>query len=92
MLTSAIVTPVAWVTTVTRSTLAGVAATIAIVIVAQVGVLVGAGGWMPFAAPTLWAMSGGSGVSPLQLALVGVIPLVSTALTVATWRRLQLDR
>lgn len=92
VLTSAIVTPVAWVTTVTRSTLAGVAATIAIVIVAQVGVLVGAGGWMPFAAPTLWAMSGGSGVSPLQLALVGVIPLVSTALTVATWRRLQLDR
>lgn len=92
LLTCAISTPVGWVTTLARSPLGGIAAAIAIVVVAQVGVLVGAGGWMPFAAPTLWAMSGGDAVSPLQLALVGAVAAASAALVVGAWRRLQLDR
>lgn len=92
LLTCAIATPVAWITSLARSTLGGVTTTIAIVVVAQVGVLAGAGGWMPFAAPTLWAMSGGNAVSPLQLALVGTVPAASAALAIAAWRRLQLDR
>ena len=92
LLTAAIAAPVAWITTLVRSTLGGVTTTIAIVVIAQVGVLAGAGGWMPFAAPTLWAMSGGSTVSPLQLVLVGAVAAASVALTISAWHRLQLDR
>jgi ABC-2 type transport system permease protein len=92
LLTGAIAAPVAWVTTLARSTLGGVTAAIVIVVVAQVGVLVGAGGWMPFAAPTIWAMSGGTLVSFGQLAIAAAVALVFGALTVDAWRRLQLDR
>lgn len=92
LLTAALAGPVAWITTLARSTLGGVTATIVIVVVAQIGVLAGAGGWMPFAAPTLWAMSDGRAVSPVQLALVAAVAAASGALVVATWHRLQLDR
>ncbi|HET8927872.1 MAG TPA: ABC transporter permease [Microbacterium sp.] len=88
----AIVIPVAWVTTLARSTLGGVTATIVIVVVAQVGVLAGAGGWMPLAAPTLWAMSGGNAVTSLQLAITLAVAAVSAVLVVHAWHRLQLDR
>src|SRR5699024_6219157 len=43
-LTGAAATPVAWVTTLARSLLAGVGTTILLIVVAQVGVLVGSGG------------------------------------------------
>jgi ABC-2 type transport system permease protein len=92
LLTCAIATPVAWITTLARSTLGGVAATIVIVVIAQVGVLAGAGGWMPFAAPTLWVMSAGSSITPVQLALVVVVGAASSVLVITAWRRLQLDR
>ncbi|MEH6819465.1 MAG: ABC transporter permease [Dietzia psychralcaliphila] len=91
-LSSGIAIPVAWIATVTRSLLAAVGSTIALVVVAQVGALAGAGGWMPLAAPALWAMSEGEAVTAPQLAVAGIIAVASAALTCAAWRRLQLDR
>ncbi|GGH41283.1 ABC transporter permease [Microbacterium album] len=92
ILTAAIALPVAWVASVTRSLLGGVAATIGLVVIAQVGVLAGDDGWMPLAAPALWAMSSGSGATPVQLALSLAVGLAFAASTALVWHRLQLDR
>ncbi|UJP09152.1 ABC transporter permease [Microbacterium sp. KUDC0406] len=92
LLTGLIVTPVAWIATAAHSVFAGVGGTIALVILAQVGSLSGAGGWMPLAAPALWAMSGGAEVTTGQLLLVLAVPVVFAALVCASWSRLQLRR
>lgn len=84
--------PAAWIATVTRSLLVGVASTIALVVLAQVGALAGAGGWMPPAAPALWAMSDGTAVSAGQLALAAGFALAFLAPVCWSWSRLQLDR
>ncbi|WP_394768452.1 ABC transporter permease [Lacisediminihabitans sp.] len=88
----AITLPVAWAATLSRSVLGGVSVAIALVIVAQVSVLAGLGGWMPLAAPALWAVSGGSEVTPTQLLLL--VPFAGAAVlaTALAWRRMQLDR
>lgn len=91
-LTGIAVLPVAWVATATRSLLAAIGTAIGLVVVAQIGVLSGGAGWIPFAAPALWALSAGHAVSPVQLSLTVLVGIVSTAATVAAWRRLQLDR
>ena len=92
VLTAAIATPVAWTTTLGRSVLTGVGTTVGILVISEVAIISGAGGWSTFSAPGLWAVSGGTSVSVLQLALV--IPLVgiSIALVLMAWKRLQLDR
>lgn len=92
LLSAAIAAPIAWIATVTRSLLAAVGATIALVVTAQVGALAGAGGWMPIAAPALWAMSGGRDVNGPQLLLALAVGPAAALLTTATWNRLQLDR
>lgn len=92
ILTAAIAVPIAWIATVTRSILAAVGGAIALVIVAQVGSLAGMGGWVPLAAPALWAMSGGSAVNATQLSLAVAFGVVFSGLTCATWARLQLTR
>lgn len=81
---------VAWIATLTRSLLAGVGVTIALVIIAQIGALAGAGGWIPLAAPALWAMSNGTAVTAHQLTLPLAFAAVSTVLTCTSWARLQL--
>ncbi|GAA1980869.1 ABC transporter permease [Microbacterium pumilum] len=91
-LTAAVALPVAWVATAARSLLAGVSCAIGLVVVAQVGALTGMGGWMPVAAPSLWAISGGTAVSAVQLAAPVVLAGVVGAVTVWSWHRLQLDR
>jgi len=84
--------PAAWVATAARSLLGGVSAAIGLVVVAQVGVVAGADGWMPLAAPALWAISAGTAVSAAQLAVTGVFVAVCAVGTVWWWHRLQLDR
>lgn len=88
----AITLPVAWAATLSRSVLGGVSVAIGLVVVAQVSVLAGLGGWMPLAAPALWAISLGTGVSPVQLSLLLPFGAIFVVLTTASWRRLQLDR
>jgi len=90
--TAAIAAPVAWAATASRSLLGGVSTAIGLLVVAQVSVIAGVGGWMPLAAPTLWAMSAGTSVSVTQAAVAAVFAGLAVALTVVTWRRLQLDR
>ena len=63
IMSAAITVPVAWAATLSRSVLGGVSVAIGLVVVAQVSVLVGIGGWMPLAAPALWALSAGSAVT-----------------------------
>lgn len=92
VLTGIAVLPVAWVASGTRSLLASVGAAIGLVVAAQIGVLSGAGAWMPLAAPTLWALSSGAAVTPAQLGLTVLVGIISVAGTVAVWRGLQLDR
>lgn len=92
ILSAGIATPIAWIATVTRSILAAVGGTIALVVAAQVGALIGAGGWMPLAAPALWAMSDGVDVAVGQLALTGAFVLTSAVFVWMAWARLQLDR
>lgn len=92
VLSIAITLPVAWAATLSRSVLGGVSVAVGLVVVAQVSVLAGLGGWMPLAAPALWALTGGEGVSAVQLSLLvpfGALAIVAIAVT---WRRLQLDR
>lgn len=92
VLTAAIAVPAAWATTAARSVLAGIATTTGIVVVSQISVVAGAGGWFPFAAPALWAISAGTEVSAGQLLLVAPVVLAAAALTMLSWHRLQLDR
>jgi ABC-2 type transport system permease protein len=92
VLTAAIAVPAAWATTSTRSVLAGIGTTIGIVVLSQVAVVAGAGGWFPFAAPALWAISAGTEVSTPQLLAITPVVLAAAALTLLSWHRLQLDR
>ena len=92
VLSTGLAVPVAWLATLTRSLLAAVGGTIALVVAAQVGALAGAGGWMPFAAPALWATSNGTDVTATQLGMTLAVPLVFVALSCVAWSRLQLDR
>ena len=90
--TIVIATPAAWAATLGRSVLTGIATTIAILVLSQVSVIAGAGGWFPFAAPALWAINSDITVTPLQLTLVLPVVAVGVALTLSSWRHLQLDR
>lgn len=92
VLTAVVAVPVAWIATLARSLLAGVATAIGIVVLAQVGVVVGADGWMPLAAPALWAISGGTLASPLQLSVTLLLAVAVGGLTILAWQRMQLDR
>lgn len=92
LLSSLLATPAACVATLTRSLLAGVGTLIGLIVVAQVGALSGAGPWIPFSAPALWAMSAGSEVSAVQLSLSVATGIIFAALTVFSWSRLRLNR
>ena len=92
VMTAAIAAPVAWAATLGRSVLAGVSVSIGIVVVAQVSVLAGLGGWMPLASPALWAISSGEGVTSSQLLLVIPYFAACVLVTAGAWRTMQLDR
>ena len=91
-MSAAIAAPVAWAATLSRSVLGGVGVAIGLVVVAQVSVLAGLGGWMPLAAPALWALSAGAAVAPAQLLLVLPFAAAAVIATAISWSRLQLDR
>lgn len=85
-------TPVAVAATLGRSVLAAVGVAVALLVVAQVSVIAGAGGWMPLAAPALWAASAGQLATAPQVALVVPFAAVWTVATLVAWRRLELLR
>ncbi|RZL76809.1 MAG: bacitracin ABC transporter permease [Rhodococcus sp. (in: high G+C Gram-positive bacteria)] len=87
VLTAALALPCAWVATLARGYLPAVAAVIAVVVLAQMAVLTGIGGWFPFSLPGLWAADTGA-VPAGRLLLVLPIPVIGAALTVHRWQRL----
>lgn len=91
LLTALLAVPAAWVASLVRSILAGIAATIVLLIGAQVSAILSLGAWVPLVAPALWAIAPDSVPWP---ALVGVLtmPLIFGAATAYTWSRMQLDR
>lgn len=92
VLSGLIAVPAAWVASLARSLLAAVGCTIALVVIGQISALAGLGGWIPVAAPALWAMGAGATVTGLQLMLVVVFGLGFAGLTALAWSRLQLRR
>ncbi|MFC8907026.1 ABC transporter permease [Micromonospora sp. NPDC057140] len=91
VLTALLAVPAGWAATIGRGLLPGIATAVAILVAAQILVVAGTGGWFPFVAPALWAISPGS-VSATQLAIVPLVPLTFGLLVLWTWHRLQLDR
>lgn len=92
VLTGVIALPVAWAATIGRSILAGIAVAIGLLVASQIAVVAGAGPWLPFSVPALWAISGGTDVTAARLALVVPIAVAGAVLAMLSWRNLELDR
>lgn len=91
MLSGALAIPSAWAATLGRGLLPGIAVAIGLIASTQVLVVAGSGAWYPPVAPALWAIDPSS-VSIAQLSLVPITAIATTAATLRTWSRLQLDR
>ncbi|GMA41965.1 ABC transporter permease [Mobilicoccus caccae] len=94
--TAATALPAGWVATLTRGYLGGIVATLAAVLGTQFAVALGAGAWVPWSAPGLWAGVAGPAaaatVTPLQLTLPVVVGALGVWATCRAWARLQLGR
>ncbi|MEV1129143.1 ABC transporter permease [Agromyces sp. NPDC049794] len=91
VLTALIAVPAAWASTLGRGLLPGIAATVGIIVVAQVFAIADAGAWIPIVAPALWAIAPQS-VPAAALLTVPSVPIVFGGLCALAWARLQLDR
>lgn len=80
--------PVMWVATLSRGYLAGIGATLAIVVITNVGAGFGFGPFIPWAIPVLWAAPGGA-VPTALLALPAGMALAGALVTCRAWARLQ---
>ncbi len=96
LLTAGLAIPAALAATLGRGLLSGIAAIIGVIVLAQVAVFTGIGGWFPFSAPGLWAATDAAAahsvVSAGQLALVLPVAAAFAGLTLHSWHGLQLDR
>ncbi len=89
-LTTALALTIGLVASVGRGYLPAIGALILIVAIAQIAVLMGAGGWFPYAVPGLLALVGDPGAPELtsvQIVLVPATTAVAVWLTVHWWRR-----
>ncbi|KRC61137.1 elastin-like protein [Agromyces sp. Root81] len=91
ILTALIAVPAAWAATLGRGLLPGIAATVVLLVLAQVMAVFGIGAWVPIVAPALWAIDPAT-VPIGSLAVVPTVPAVFGAFTALAWSRLQLDR
>ncbi|MDO5052473.1 MAG: ABC transporter permease [Pseudoclavibacter sp.] len=82
------VAPVAWVATATRSSLAGTAAVVGLIVLAQIGALSGTGWWLPLAALALWALEPQGAAVAIAASLTA--GAVFWTLCCLAWRRLRL--
>ena len=90
VLTASIAVPAGWASSLGRGLLPGIAASVGILVLAQVAVLADFASWVPFVAPAFWVLQ--PAASALPLLVVPVIPILFGAATVIIWRRLQPDR
>lgn len=80
---------IGWVANIGRGYLPAIGALVLILIVAQMSVLFGAGGWFPFAVPGLLAVAGTEGVLMPGAAQIALVPFTSALgiwATVHWWR------
>lgn len=86
--------PLAWVATALRGYLSGISTLLAIVVVAQIVTAAGAGGWFPYAAPSLWAGMGGAeaaaAITPVQLLLAVPVGLLGAWAAAHRWQTAEL--
>lgn len=77
-----------------RGYLAGFGGLLGLIVVAQLAVVLGAGGWVPWSLPGLWAVATpGSGLEQVPATRLVVVPLCAlalAALTIGWWRRAEL--
>ena len=93
MLSALLSLPAGLAASLTRGYLGGIGAVVAIVIVSQISVATGTGGWFTFAAPSLWAATPGAGLDSttlVQLGLVLPVCAIFAGAIILSWRRLQL--
>ncbi len=93
-LSGLIAMPAAWLATLTRGYIGAIGSMGALVVVATIGAVSDVGGWLPPAAPGLWASGGASTidlVTVVQLALVLPFFVVFAALALVSWHRLQIS-
>ena len=93
ILTGLLTFPAAWIATLGRGPLPGIAATVVVLVTAQVTVITApdSAAWFPLSAPALWAIMP-EAVHLGQLATVVIVPVIFAALTAVSWHRLQLHR
>ncbi len=93
VLSGLLATPLALISSWRRGYLAGFVALLGVVVATQVVTATGAGGWFPYAAPSLWIGLGGpsaaAAVTTIQLLLPIVVAAAAVAATVAWWRHAQ---
>lgn len=90
-LTALMAVPAAWIATLARGPLGGIAATVVLVATAQIVVLSGAGASFPPAVPALWAMTPDA-TAPAVMLIALWWPALAAVLVLGRWSRLQLDR
>lgn len=92
LLAVALVLPFGWVATVTRSQLGTIGVLIAMVMVTQILVVLGAGAWFPYAVPSLLAGMGGpeaaAAIGPAAILLTAALAPLAVLAVIAQWRRL----
>ncbi len=92
VLSSLLAATVSLIASVGRGYLPALGAVIGLIAIAQLAVLFGTGAWFPYAVPGLMAVSGVEGVpkvSPLQIALVPCLTILTTVLTARWWSTAQ---
>nr|WP_246298286.1 ABC transporter permease [Leifsonia soli] len=89
--TAGVTLAAAWVATLTRGLLGGIAATVVLLASAQVVVFSGGGAWYPPSAPALWALDP-TPTTAVPLAGALAVGGVFAVLTLLSWRRMELDR
>lgn len=87
VITSAL--PLAWIATIGRGYLAGIGATLGLVIATNLAAGFGAGTYLPWATPILWA-NPITHTSPALLTLTLLVGAVGATLTLTSWHTLQL--
>lgn len=86
--------PAAWVASAARGYLPGIGAVIGLVVFTQLAMAVGAGAWLPWAAPVLWSGAAGAQaaaqVTSLQLLLPALVGLGATLALCWWWQHAEL--
>jgi ABC-2 type transport system permease protein len=86
MLTTTIASTIGLVASIGRGYLPAIGAIIMLTMFAQIAVLVGTGGWFPFAAPGLYAVAGAEGVAEVNAVQLLMVPVTTG---VAAWATLR---